>query len=73
MKRTNWYPPTMLPVRVGVYECEWVRGKFGGIWFNYWNGTSFLLGSQVAQFAAYTEGRKRLPFDRLKRWRGVRK
>lgn len=73
MKRTNWYPPTVLPVHVGVYECEWVGEELGGIWYNYWNGTSFLRGNSMLQFAADTEGRRLLPFDCLKRWRGVRK
>ena len=35
VKLTPWFPPSIDPVHIGVYEC----GKpFGGPWFRYWDG-----------------------------------
>ena len=37
-EKTPWYPISIKPVRIGVYEVE---NKFGGNKFSYWNGKYF--------------------------------
>ncbi len=73
MKCTPWYPASVLPVHVGVYECEWKAGghTLDGIWYNYWDGAQFLRGNAYAEEASCIRGRQALPLNLLKRWRGV--
>ena len=36
-RKTDWYPPTIKPARVGVYERQMGSFSMGGR-YSYWNG-----------------------------------
>lgn len=73
MKKTDWYPRDIKPVRVGVYECEWKSGRvIGGNWFNYWDGEQWSYGYGRPDISPSRAIPKKYLAD-LIRWRGVMK
>lgn len=41
---TDWYPPELKPVRVGMYESQIYDAGFVYDWFVYWDGLRWLSG-----------------------------
>lgn len=73
MKLTEWYPPDVKPVHVGVYEVEWRSDISGRLWsfYNYFDGSKFSWGQAIA---AYAEPTRTFPDQAgVIRWRGVSK
>lgn len=73
MNLTDWFPGSVKPVRVGVYQREYSYGKSKGIHYCYWNGRGWGLGEHSVEQAMTHEidfmvaPRQYLP------WRGVLK
>lgn len=40
--RTNWFPPEVKPVHIGMYEIR-NRDGFGIEWWAYWNGEKWVF------------------------------
>lgn len=49
-KKTPWFPPSIKPVRKGVYETNSENGGSPG--FNWWDGQSWLTTADTTQKAA---------------------
>ena len=65
-KLTEWFPPEVKPVRVGVYEVDHPPGR----WFRKWDGKTWLCGSKAPQRAAKNTLQLDHPSDR-RSWRGL--
>jgi len=73
-KLTPWFPPTVKPPHVGVYEVILLVGSrdFDQVrpdGFAYWNGRSWGWNSDTADFAA-TSGNVKGSCQ-AKKWRGL--
>lgn len=68
MKLTPWFPGTVKPVRVGVYERKFPNGWRS---YNYWNGKAWPSPSPVPKGAEIFKSFCS-PYQDLS-WRGVLK
>ena len=70
---TQWFPPTIPPERVGVYEAEWDSEHpeiDSGEWYNKWDGANWYLGDMSTRNAA--KQKRLMPRTvKLLRWRGL--
>lgn len=74
-KLTKWFPPSVLPARIGVYEADWPQdvGTSKERWFAYWDGFcwGFMRLDKKSAVAVY----KDRPGDRHRAgslsWRGL--
>jgi hypothetical protein len=70
MKLTPWFPQSIEPVHVGVYETKWA-GTEGG-WFNKWDGLKWCRGHCNHIDAHHQAGMGRASFGDYKiQWRGL--
>lgn len=71
--KTNWFPPSAMPERIGVYEAEWESDNPAiddGEWFNLWDGRNWRQGALSTNQAATQKAV--MPRNvRLIRWRGL--
>jgi hypothetical protein len=75
MTKTEWYPPEIKPVHVGVYEAfmKVIEDRFGSYCFEsgfaYWNGKSWgamhTTAAEASKLIPWTTGAQR------KAWRGL--
>lgn len=70
-EKTDWYPPEIKPVRVGVYETLTEEEKMagGGPGYNYWDGEGFCMAVDHPQMALPGEGEGHTIFTLY--WRGL--
>lgn len=66
MKKTEWFPADVKPVRVGVYQREYWSTCIG---FSHWDGERWGAGYDEFSLAAEHAG-TRSSFQEL-RWRGL--
>lgn len=71
LKLTTWFPATVMPARVGVYEVEPPSGY--GRWYAYWDGERF--GYRVTSGPDEAEDCRSWPtrLPTLASWRGLAK
>jgi hypothetical protein len=69
MKLTPWFPGTVKPVRVGVYEREYRTGDVG---YCYWNGQIWSWKTTTTPTDALRLQDTRSPYQNIP-WRGVLK
>jgi hypothetical protein len=60
MNLTDWFPETVKPVHVGVYETKHQNGT-GATFWRYWNGRLWLLPNTSSHCVIQT-----------RQWRGLR-
>lgn len=65
-KLTPWFPGSVKPARVGLYETEEPTGER---WFNLFDGYDWHYGNEAC---VMPRGRGVLPSRFLRRWRGLR-
>lgn len=73
MKKTDWYPGHVKPVRVGVYECEWSFHGVKSYYYNCWDGINWCYGYESYKHFMILDSK---PIDSehiLVSWRGVKK
>lgn len=63
-KLTEWFPPEVKPVRVGVYEVAYPPGR----WFRKWDGTRWMCGADTPEIAVE---RSAIPVETTFPWRGL--
>lgn len=77
MNLTDWYPGSVNPVHVGVYECTWPNDHIN--FFNFWDGKQWHWGaSSISRAYEIRDPRGPLAWDqetnrRPERWLGVAK
>lgn len=74
MKMTRWFPPSLPPVRPGVYEAEWDSEHpiiDGGEWYNFFDGEKWSIGAMSTRQAAGQRKAKMPSKVHLVRWRGL--
>jgi hypothetical protein len=67
LQLTDWYPYTIKPARVGVYQ----RGFNGNFMYSYWDGTVWCFQATSAKVAHELRVHKSA-FQRLS-WRGIKR
>jgi hypothetical protein len=71
MLRTDWFPTSIKPVRVGVYEV--LVGSMNA--YSYWDGKVFRSCAESVQFAIPTDRYRRKASDYMQEptamWRGL--
>lgn len=70
MKKTPWFPGTVKPVHVGVYERKYPVFKGHIVLMSYWNGYSWCLGGTDA-YTAFLY--RQVMVDSEHPWRGLAK
>lgn len=63
---TDWFPPSVNPVRAGLYE---MKSCYGDIYFNKWDGKSWHWGSRYKQIASKSQAVKAR--EDCRAWRGL--
>ena len=74
MKLTPWFPGTVKPVRVGVYERDFsgtYAGNLPGLHYCYWNGKFWGLYGTNPKIAVWYQDKPSL--NQNFPWRGVEK
>jgi hypothetical protein len=67
MKKSEWFPGSLLPVHVGVYETE--PGLDGQPWFQHWNGKFWSIAKRSAWEAESVAGIHSM--HQRDQWRGL--
>ena len=67
-KMTDWFPPHIKPVNVGVYEVKFTpKGKYESYMYAAWNGQQW---SRVARYEEMGRFHSNFAADQNKYWRG---
>jgi hypothetical protein len=72
-EKTDWYPPEIKPVRVGVYETLTAEENQWGDapHYNYWDGEDFCISGTTLERALLYKGHGHSLFTLY--WRGLSK
>jgi hypothetical protein len=65
-KLTDWFHPSIKPVRIGAYQRDYIRGYTH---YSYWNGRSFLTGTESIEEAG--KGKYLVSWHQDLPWRGL--
>ena len=70
MKLTPWFPETVKPMRVGVYQVklDWFNPRD---WYAYWNGKRFCYRSSTGPDDALRARYCETALPRIAIWRGL--
>ncbi|WP_257835249.1 hypothetical protein [Burkholderia glumae] len=70
-KVTDWYPASVKPVRVGVYEIQDGTSDIFGPVYSYWNGSRFGYRSSLPERAFLMRKEETMALPVI-RWRGLK-
>ena len=73
LEKTDWFPPSVKPVHVGIYERRDTprTGHFGGTHYSFWNGKNW--GSSGNSIEGAQEWGVIDSMEQFTIWRGVKK
>lgn len=66
---TEWFPPHVKPVRVGVYEVVDSDGELG--WYAFWNGKKFGYRCWKSPQSAFYRRHESTWQPNFAKWRGL--
>ncbi|WP_186263311.1 hypothetical protein [Burkholderia gladioli] len=69
-KVTEWYPASVKPVHVGVYEIQDGTSDIFGPFYSYWNGSRFGWRSALPEHAFLMRKKDTMALPVI-RWRGL--
>jgi len=64
MKKTDWFPASVKPVRAGWYERDWGSMCTDDEAYDYWNGRNWFYGDGFWRSVCYSAPNN-------KKWRGL--